>query len=259
MRSLRLIPLSALVLAACSSDSPTAPTADVKALVDQMTVNGIGSYSTSAFGASVAGLSPSAVSIPSAGSSSCSYSATSQFFECAPITSNGMTFTRSFQLLDASGHALSTMDATLVASLRTVSDIKGSVANSSSIGAMTVTIDRHEDATMSDLKAAVHVLNGTATQKLGLASATFTYSSDETSKTSNLQLGQPTATVHWPLGGSITTDRTMTVPGVSAAVASHDVISFDGTSVMTVTHTTAGITMTCKIDLAKPGSLPSCS
>ena len=259
MRLLRLIPLSALVLAACSSDSPTAPTPDVSALVDQMTVNGIASYSTSAFSASVAGLAPSAVSIPSAGSSSCSYSATSQFFECTPVTSNGMTFTRSFQLLDASGHALSTMDGTLVASLRTVNDIKGSMTNSSSLGSMTITIDRHEDATMSDLKAAVHVLNGSATQKLGLSSAMFTYGSDETSKTSNLKLGQPTAAVHWPLGGSITTDRTITAPGVSTAIASHEVISFDGTSVMTLTHTTGGITMTCKIDLAKLGSAPNCS
>jgi len=254
MRIRRFVTIGMLVAVGSCSDS-TSPTSDVDALVDQMSGNGIASYSTAALAAS--GVTTTPVAVPSASSSSCSFTASTQFFDCAPITGGGLTITRSFQLLDASGQALSTMDPAAVVALRTVTSIKGTPTPLAGTNLPTMTIDRHEDATMSDLKSATHVLNGTSTQKVTLALPSGTMTSDESSTTSNLLLPKPTPTVHWPLGGSITTDRTMTFPGV-APQTSQDVISFDGTSVMTVKHTLGTISFPCKIDLSKPpGASPA--
>jgi hypothetical protein len=245
MRTVRLVTL-VTVLAACSDS--TSPTSDVNALVDQMTGSGIASYSTTAMAA--AGVTTSVVPVPSSGSSPCAYSATTQFFECTPITSNGVTMSRSFQLLDTSGHPLATLDPTAVASIRTISDIKGTPTAPGMV-APPMTINRHEDATMSDLKSSTHVLNGTATQTMTMTLATGTFSSNQTSTTTNLLLPKPTAEVHWPLGGTITTDGIMTFNG-GTPTTTHDVISFDGTSIMTVKHTVGNQTCTSKIDLSKP-------
>lgn len=257
MRTLRYMSAGLLVLAAsCASNEVTNPTVDVNAVVDQMSGSGGASYSSAAFSASVPGVAPG-VALPSSALTPCAYSATSQRFECAPVTTNGLTITRSYALLDASGQALSTPNPATIAAIRTITDVKGT-ATPPGAAVPSITIDRHEDATMSDLHAAVHVLNGTSTQKLSFALAGSTYNSNEASTTANLKLPQPTAAVHWPLGGTITTDRTITITGLSA-VPSHEVLSFDGTSVMTLTMTSGALTRTCKIDLSKPGTPPVCS
>src|SRR5260370_14175711 len=53
--------------------------------------------------------------------------------------------------------------------------------------------DRHEDATLTDLQATTHVLNGAATQRLDFATTALTFSSNETSTTANLRLPAVTA------------------------------------------------------------------
>ena len=256
MRTYRFLPFAALVLlGACGSDT-TSPVVDINSLVDQSAVS---TYSSAALSAAVPGVT-AAVTAPSSSTASCAYSTTNQRFECAPMTANGLTITRSYALLDASGHPLSTPNPAAVASIHTITDMTGTLSGmSTGTTGPSMTIDRHEDATMSQLQSATHLLNGTSTQKLGFATAASTYSSNETSTTSNLQLAKPTAAVHWPLGGTITTDRTMTITGLSTAMASHEVLSFDGTSVMTLTRTSLGVTSTCKIDLAKPATPPVCS
>ncbi len=257
MRPLRYISLATLVLAAsCGSNGVTSPTVDVTALVDQ---SAVATYSGAALSASVPGVT-AAVAVPSSGASSCAYSSTTQRFDCAPVTMNGLTITRSYALLDASGQSLSTPNLAAIASIHTITDVKGTMAMAGTgTPVSSMTIDRHDDATMSDLHAATHVLNGTATQKLDFVATGLTYSSNETSTTANLKLAQPTATSHWPLGGTITTDRTITITGLPAAIASHEVLTFDGTSVMTLTRTSGGVTTTCKFDLTKPTVMPVCS
>jgi hypothetical protein len=197
------------------------------------------------------------VPVPSSSASSCAFSATDQRFDCAPVTVNGLTITRSYALLDASGHSLSIANPAAIAAIHSITDIKGTLAGTGTTGT-SMTIDRHEDATLTDLLATTHVLNGTATQKLDFAASGLTFSSNETSTTANLRLPQPTATTHWPLGGTITTDRTMTVSGLAGTTTSHEVLTFDGTSVMTLTRTSGSVTMTCKFDLSKPAVLPVC-
>jgi len=254
MRSSRFAFLVAVALASsCTSTDVTTPTVDVNALVDQ---TGVASYTAAALSASVPGVAAT-VPVPSSSTSSCTYSATNQRFGCAPVTVNGLTITRSYALLDAAGHPLSVPNPTALAAIHSITDLQGTLAGTGTAGTMTIV--RHEDATLSDLLATTHLLNGTATQKLDFAATGLTFSSNETSTTANLRLPAPTATAHWPLGGTITTDRTMTVSGVSAATTSHEVLSFDGTTVMTLTRTSGTVTTTCKFDLSKPTVLPVCS
>ena len=255
MRTFRILTVAAVVLlAACGSNS-TSPTAtvDVNALVNQMSGGGIATYSSAALAVSVPGAS-TAASVPTSATSSCPYSSTDQRFECAPVTTNGLTITRSFALLDASGQPLSTLDPTAVVAIHTIADVKGTLPAS---GLGTVTIDRHDDETMSGIRTSVHTLNGTSTQKTTIVMNSITYASNETGTTTNLQLPAPTATSLWPTSGTITTDRTITVtPGLT--ITSHEVLSFDGTSIATLTRTSAGSTMSCKIDLSGR-ILPACS
>jgi hypothetical protein len=255
MRTHRYLTVFAITfLGACASSDTTSPTVDVNALVDQ---TGVAGYAAASLSASVPGVTAT-VPTSSTGASSCVYSSANQRFECAPVTVNGVTITRSYALLDASGHALSTPNPTAIASIHSITDIKGTMSGTAT-SAASMTIDRHEDATMSELQAATHVLNGTATQTLSFAASGSSYGSNETSTTANLKIPKPTAASHWPLGGTITTDRIISVGGTAAAIASHEVLAFDGTSVMTLTRTSGGVTMTCKIDLAKPAVMPVCS
>jgi hypothetical protein len=254
MRTIRYLSVAALAsLAACASDT-TSPTVDVNALVNESATT---AYSGAAFTASVGG-----ARVPTApmGTSTCGYSSANQRFECEPVTANGVTITRSYALLDANGTPLSALNPAAVASIHTITDMKGTMTTTGPAfngGAgtvtMTMTIDRHEDATLSQLQAATHLLNATSTQKTDIAMTGLTISTSETSTTSNLQLPKPTADVHWPLGGTITIDQTMTASDQLAIPPAHEVISFNGTSTMTLTRTQGGLTTTCKIDLSKPG------
>jgi hypothetical protein len=256
MRPLRLAPavLLAALIAGCDSN-PTEPVVDVDATLEQMASGGISTYTTTAVGA-MAGAS---VPVPSGGSSSsCAYNAETQFFVCAPITASGFTFSRQYQLIDASGAALSTPNPLLVASIRSVIDVEGTHTVTGANPA-TVQIDRHEDATLSGIQSTNRVLNGTAAQDVSITSSSFVVSTSETSATTNLLLPS-TPAQKYPLGGTIVTTGTMTMSGVTTSTQQYqNEISFDGTSIMRLKMTISGTTTTCLIDLASPGSQPTCS
>jgi hypothetical protein len=72
----------------------------------------------SGFASFVTPLSPAAPGPPF--SSTCPYDATSKMFECELVTSQGRTYSLSFQLLDAAGQPLASWDSTLVDGVRTV-------------------------------------------------------------------------------------------------------------------------------------------
>jgi hypothetical protein len=252
MRALRYLPVATLVAIGACADT-TSPTVDVNSLAEE---SATASYSAAAYSASVGGFG--LMPLPQPGSASCAYSVTSQRFECVPVTMGGITFTRSFALLDANNNPLSTPNPAAVASVHTITDIKGTMSDPGrgGSGPVTMTIDHHEDATLSQLQSAIHILNSTSAAKTSMTMTGFSISSIGTSTASNLQLPRPTAEVHWPLGGTITTDRTDVVsgmPGMPGMPPSHEVITFDGTSIMTLTRTLGGVTQTCKIDLAKRG------
>jgi hypothetical protein len=242
------------ILTGCAASDSTSPATDINALVDQMSGSGLASYSTAALQAS--GITTGLIPAPTGGSP-CTYSASTQFFDCAPVTLEGMTVTRAYQLLDDSGRPLSVPDPRSVAAIRAVSELKGTPTTGTGVSAVSLTLDRHEDATMTGLLSATHLVNGTATQTATINATGTTITLVEADTTSNLQLPQPTAHESWPLGGSLIANRTVTV-GSLAATTSRDVITFEGTSVMTVSHTMSGVTQTCAIDLAKPTVLPAC-
>ena len=257
MRAIRLIPALALaLLSACGSDDPTAPTVDVDATLTQMATGGISNYTTAAAAASYGGAS---VPVPASNSASCPYDASTKFFVCAPVTANGMTFNRKFQLLDASGVALSTANPLTVAAIRSVVDMQGTMTQTTPSPA-TIQIDRHEDATLSGIQSTNRVMNGTSTQQMTLTASSLAMTSNETSTTTNLQL-PATPDQKYPLGGTITTNGSMTLSGVTTGTQQYSrEISFDGSSIMTVKMSFAGsTTTTCKVNLAAPGSTPTCS
>jgi hypothetical protein len=256
MRALRLLPALALAaLSACDSSEPVGPTADVDAALTLMATGGISSYTTAAAAASVGGAT---VPVPAASAASCPYDATTKFFVCAPVAANGMTFSRKFQLLDASGSPLATANALSVASIRSVVDLEGTITQGAPNPA-TIQLDRHEDATLTGIQSASRLLNGTSTQQMTLTSSGFSLSSNETGSTSNLQLPS-NPDQKYPLGGTITATGSMTLASVTTSTQQYSrEISFDGSSIMTVKMTASGSTTTCKVNLASPGATPTCS
>jgi hypothetical protein len=249
MRFSRLIPVLALAVIAGCDSNPTEPEINVDAALAQMASSGISTYSTAALGAGGVAV---AVPTPNSSASSCTYNATTAFFVCAPVTANGITFARQYQLLDATGAAVSTPNPFAVASIRSVIDMDGTITQQGA-QAMTIQIDRHEDAVLSGIQSANRVLNGSSTQLLTATGSGFSFASNDVSTTTNLQLPS-TAAQKYPLGGTIVTDRTFTSSGAaSVSQQQHQVIAFDGTNLMTVTLTIGASTtpaMTCKIDLS---------
>lgn len=258
MRSSRVLSALALgVLAAGCDSNPTSPEVSIDAALTQMATAGIASYSTATLGA--AGGIAVAVPVPAtAGSSACPYSASTKFFVCAPVTLSGLTFNRQFQLLDATGNPLSAPNGLALASIRSVIDVEGTLTTQGP-NAATIQIDRHEDAVLSGIQSANRLLNGTSTQALTVTGSSFSFTSNDASTTTNLQLpSHPDQ--KYPLGGTIVTNRTLTSSGVTSSTLQQRVeMSFDGTSIMTVKMSTTGTaTTTCRIDMAGVAA-PACS
>ena len=245
-----------LLVAGCESSDTTSPQVDVDAALAQMASGGISSYTTAAVEAN-AGASVALPAAPGASTASCGYDSGSSFFVCTPVTSNGITFSRQFQLLDATGAPMTTANPLAVAAIRSVIDVEGMTPPSGANQA-TLHIDRHEDATLSGIQSASRVLDGSSTQQLAITTTNATVTSNEANVTTNLQLPS-LPSQKYPLGGKITTNGSLTVTGNTPFAQEYQrEISFNGTSIMTVKMTSGNTTVTCAIDLAKTAA-PSCS
>ncbi len=255
MRSFRFAPalLAAALVAGCDTE-PTTPTVNVDAALEQMATGGISTYTTAAAGP-LTGMA--SVPTPAGGkASSCSYSAGTGFFSCAPVTAGGITFSRQFQLLDASGAPLAEPNPLLIAAIRSVIDVEGTHTTTGA-NPTTVQIDRHEDATLSGIQSASRMLNATATQQVSVTGASFAASTDETSTTTDLLLPS-TPDKKYPLGGTIVTAGTLTTSGVTSSTQQYQgELAFDGTNLMSVKLTFGSTVLTCKVNLA-PGAQPGC-
>lgn len=247
---------TAFLAAGCESGNPVAPDLNLDAALDQMASSGISTWSTASANSSGG---PVAVPVPAGGSAaSCPYDASTKFFVCAPVANNGMTFSRQFQLLDASGAPLSTPNPLTVAAIRSVIDLEGTMTQGTETQA-TIQIDRHEDATLSGIQSTKRILNGASTQMLTVTGSSFGLTSSEASTTTDLQLPS-SAEEKYPLGGTIVTNATITSSGVTATtIQQRREISFDGTNLMTVKITTGTTVVTCKVNMAAPGTAPTCS
>jgi len=264
MRSFSVKALVAAVataaLAACGSDSPTATSQqlDLNTAISQMAAGSASSYSgaSALFGAP---LGTSAALVPS----SCTYSAAVQGFSCPARTVNGLTITGTFYLYDASGTSLAAIDPTKAASLRTVTDVQGTTSMDNMF-AGTMTVAQHSDVTMSGLLSAARTLNGTSTghmdSKMFMGALDTLHSlMDITTVTKDLVLPAPGATDQYPKSGSITANMIESgVLGDTTTFKSTMVMTFDGTSVVTITMTDDLGTSVCKFDM-KGAGMPVCS
>ena len=246
---------SMVAIAGCRSSDATGPsssTLDLSALIGEMGIgNGNVAGAVGVGGFVVPSASPI---VPS----SCQYSASTQGFICATLTSNGLTFNATFFLLDAAGHFQSQPDAATTDAIRTVSDLSGTVKLDQAGSSGSMTLASHQDQTLSGLLAGTHVLNGTSTthSDITLTAPTAMHAvSDSKSVSANITLPKSGAASHWPTSGTMTTDATSTTQFGSQSVTgtTHSVLTFNGSSTVTMTTTitsgSSSITTTCKIDL----------
>lgn len=262
---LSLLFAAAFVVASCS-DSSTGPddpgSADLTTLLNDMSVAGVGS--SSAIGTSAGVISFGAAPSVSANASACTFASATGAFTCPSITVNGVTLTRSFILRDAAGQVQSAFGPN-VASIQTLTTVKGTVTATGPGGTSSFAIDRSEDMTLSGIGTADRTLNGHA---LSTLSGTFAgpggnvqVNVRSTETTENLVLPKPKSSSHWPQRGTITSvvESSVTPNGQQRFDSSmRQTITFNGTSVVTISITTGFGTTTCQIDLAKPGPGQMC-
>lgn len=248
-----------LALAACS-DGPTGPatgsnTPDISALLAEMTPSTLGT--ATAMASPVAGLV--ALNAPAFDPANCTYTAETGFFVCPTVTRNGMTFTRMYRLIDAAGNSQSQPSAQTSA-VETKLTMKGTPtapAGFSTNG--TVSIDGSSDMTLSGIRTDKHTLNGTSTTTMtgsfDLNGTSLPINTTMTETTTNLVLPNTKAGQQWPQSGSITVDETTDAfsDGSNAPETSRLVMTFNGTSIVTVTITDRYGTTTCHFDMANPG------
>lgn len=247
--------VAAASLAACGDGTaPARPDATVDSLLAD--VSAIDSYS--AMGTTMLGVPP--VPTTRTASAACVFVAASQSFECPPVTSGGMTAKRTYQLLDATGKPQSAFDQATTAAIRTIMDLSGTmVPREGTTPPFTVTIASHSDQTLSGLLTSTRTVNGTGNSTATITSQGTTFTVTSTQKTESLVLPARGSASPYPSSGKITVATTM--PGLlgTGTRTSTMVMTYNGTSTMTMTMTTDGRTITCLIDMSKPGTPPTCT
>jgi hypothetical protein len=251
----------AAALVGCS-DSPTGPASpnvpDVAALLAEMsstTLSGVASIASPRIGPTL--------NASSVDPGKCQYSSTSGFFECPSVTINGLTFTRSFRLIDDAGNAQPTPD-TRTSAIETKTTVDGTVSTTTPAGpggistSSNYTLHGNSDETLSGVRTNTHTLNGASltsisgTIQLGTDVLPIDQTINET--TTNLVLPNVKAGQRWPQSGTITIETILGTDPSSGMVKTQ--ITFNGTSVVTVTFGTT----TCHVDLSNPaGGLSSCT
>jgi hypothetical protein len=240
--------LSLVVAGACGSDSATSsltPPADDVTLIEalsQLSMPATGA--TNLVGTGI----PSA--LPGFDAAKCVYTASSQSFVCAPVTSSGLTFTQSYTLLDASGNKQSAFSPTTTSAIRASTAIAGSF----STGSTNFTVDGKQDLTLSGLLGSTHTLDGTGTTNISetVPGLTTPFVTRVTTAIDKVVLP-----AHATGAAAIPTSGTMSVRSevLGTNRATFDLkITFIGSGKATVTTTAAGISQTCTLNLATPGS-----
>jgi len=254
------------VIAGCRSNDTTGPnsgnTLDLSSLIGEMGMATLGASSGVAGVGAVGGFAVPAMApvVPS----TCQYSASVQGFTCAPFTSNGITVNATLFLLDAAGHFQSQPDAATTAAIRNVTDVQGTMKFDQSGTGGSVTLTSHQDLTLSGLLTDTHVLNGSSTSHSDLTvtgTSALHGVTDTKTVTANVTVSKSS---RWPTAGTVTSDATTSsqIGSVSVAGTTHSVLTFNGSSVVTMTTTiTTGSTpfsSTCKIDLSG-AAVPVCN
>ena len=253
--------LALLALAGCSDSGTTGPhtlkptPVDVSALV---TTASNGSYN---------GVARSLVLLPAFVTSAintadCPYSSKDQEFVCAPVVRNGITSKTAYQLLDASGHPLSTADALTLAAVRVITDVDGttSLVSTTTGTVSSTTLHSHADNTLSGLLTTKHTLNGLTTDHDTLASvfSGFATKLAMSATTTVTSLDIPTTAGAFPAAGSIASDASTSETlgsGTPFTSSSHAVITFNGTSRITISLGIGATLQRCTLDLTHASTI----
>lgn len=265
IRSLIVLGAVAAALVGCS-DNPAGPSSpnvpDVAELLSEM--------SSPTLSSAVVVASPRlgpAVNTSVLDPGKCQYSAGSGFFECPTVTANGVTFTRSFRLIDDAGNSQSKPD-THTSAIETKTTVDGTFSSSTQAGpggissSLSYTLHGQSDQTLSGIRTNTHTLNGSSLTSMNgtmqLGTDSFPIDQTVTETTSNLVLPSAKDGQHWPQSGSITMEIMASADPSSGT--SKTQITFNGTSVVTITTTSSFGTTTCHVDLANPaGGLTTCT
>ena len=204
---------------------------------------------------SLAPLQPQLSAAPVAGlaapnPSSCSYDAATRSFVCPNVSVTGITVSRSFTLLDASGTPQTQYDKSSTAAVRMKSAFAGTVTS----GASTFTVDQAQDVTLSGLLTGVHTLNGTSLGHLvgpfGNGTTTTPIATTVSATITNLVLPRSsTGADRFPKSGTITATTATTI-GALPTFTGTATITFNGTSHAAVVVTAGGQTTSCTVDLS---------
>lgn len=253
MTSFRLVTLTAACMAviACN-DSGTGPQ-DVS--LDDVLADVAAAQTHGMTGMELAGATsfgpPAAVR-----ADNCAFNAGTQMFVCPSTTVNGITFSRSFQLLDASGAPQSSFSRGSTAAVRTITDVDGVITTTTGANTVTIDVKAHQDATLSGLLTGTHVLNATGTGNAEVSGGGLNHSVATTQTITNLELPRRDSDTPYPKSGTIATQVVVTGSGLSHTTTT--TLTFDGSSTATLVITTGGLTRTCAIDLTRKNP-PSCS
>jgi hypothetical protein len=243
LRALSFVTVAAFVAACSDSTAPARQPADLAEVLGEMSVPSV-----------AAALVPAMPATPDASAptpSNCSYDAGTQRFYCPGVTASGVTFTRSFALLDGNGTAQSQYDAATTDAVNLNSSLMGNfTANGSS-----VSVAGNENLTLSGLLSGVHTLAGTSLINVTGTDAKVgaPYILSVSTTVNDLVLPDSRAD-KWPKSGSVTIDATHALAGTTTT--SHLTATFNGTSKVNVSLTSGGITVSCIVDLASQN--PSC-
>jgi hypothetical protein len=251
MSSIRLLRLAALVVvgafATACSDSPTGPVVgeapELSQVLAELQPASLAPLESQISAAPVAGLS-------APNPSSCTYESATKSFVCPNVAITGITVSRRFTLLDASGNPMSEYDRTATAAVRMMSSFAGTVTS----GASSITVDQTQDVTLSGLLTGERTLNGTSLGHLagtiGNGTTTTAIASTISTAITNLVLPQSsTGPNRFPKSGVVTVANTTTV-GALPSFTTNVSITFDGSSKAAVVVKAGGATTSCTVDLS---------
>ena len=193
--------------------------------------------------------------------SSCAFSSADNRIDCPTVTRRGLTITRSFSYLDASGAVEQAFDTAKTNTVNARTIVTGTRVHHD--GADTSTVSSKSDIIVAGLASgsAQRTVNGTAggtentvgTNEDGVHfSATRMAGDTATGVVIPIQNGRPT----YPTAGTIvrSMQATVTLDGQTPTMSSRrEVITFDGTSTAQITVTQDGTTKTGTLSLIGEG------
>lgn len=186
-------------------------------------------------------------------SSACTFNAGSNSFTCPTVTASNVSFDRSFQLFDAAGAPQSSFSRTTTNAIRAITDAAGTFTSAQG----SIEFEGHDDYTVSGLLGNTVTIDGSSTSS-AIVTGQGTGTIDVTTDVDGLVLARRTGNARrYPQSGSISTHL-----AIANQQDSFDVfmtITFNGTSIATLSMNAGQGVVTCLIDMSKSNKTPNCT